>query len=216
MPLTARMYWLILLAALAYCPPGYAESEYEKIFKLSFEELANISVFSTSTLTVTSARQAPAAITIITHEDIRLSGASNLDELLDIYVPEFQVMKKDQSDMIGIRGIISDRNNKMLIIVNGRNMNIKTRDAGAFSERNLSMLGDIKKISVIRGSDSAVYEPGAIASIINIETFNSDDFEGIEFAARAGAFENFVNAEIKYGKKLNEDMGFFRERLYIQ
>jgi hypothetical protein len=59
-------------------------------------------------------------------------------------------MKKSQGNMMGIRGILSDRNNKMLMLVNGRNMNIKARDGGALSERHLSMLGDIRRISVVQ------------------------------------------------------------------
>ena len=43
---------------------------------------------------------APASITTITQEQIRLSGARNLDELLDIYVPGFQYMLKAQGNQI--------------------------------------------------------------------------------------------------------------------
>ena len=88
----------------------------------------------------------------------------------------------------------------MLMIVNGCNMNIKGRDGGALTERHLSMLGDIKTITVIRGPGSAVHGPGVIAGSIDIETKTGADLDGFEVSGQAGAYEEFLNAEIQYGK----------------
>ena len=56
----------------------------------------------------------------MTH-DIRHSGARDLDELLDIYIPNFQRMNEYyEFRKNGLRGINSDRDDKYLILVNGK------------------------------------------------------------------------------------------------
>ena len=186
-------------------PLGKAESD--DIFQLSLEELLNIQVRS-GTLTETSQRKLPVAATIITREMIEYSGARDLDELLEIYVPSLQTLQKATGDQLGIRGIISDRNTKFLLLVNGRIMNMRTSQ-GAISERFLSMLGDIERIEVVRGPGSAVYGPGAIAGVISIFTYTGDSFDGTEVEMRQGFYEEFGNFEVRHGVKLSEDSSLF-------
>ncbi len=59
------------------------------IFDLSIEELMTIEIPSSATLTGAKPRLVPAAVTMITEEQIQASGARSLNELLDIYVPNF-------------------------------------------------------------------------------------------------------------------------------
>ncbi|NRB40432.1 MAG: TonB-dependent receptor [Pseudomonadales bacterium] len=190
--------------------PGYNHAQSESIEKQHIFTLAELRLLKvdSGTLTPTPAEQAPASITTISAEDIKTSGARSLDELLDIYVPGFQYMKKSQTAMMGLRGIISDRNNKMLLTVNGRVMNTKLRDGGALTERNMSMLGDIRKITVIRSPGSAVYGPGAIAGVINIETLDGNDFNGGQASVRTGVREEFISAEFKFAKQLNNEVSW--------
>jgi outer membrane receptor protein involved in Fe transport len=89
-------------------------------------------------------------------------------------------------------------------------MNIKTSDSGAVTERWFSMLGDIKKITVITGAGSPIYGSGAIAGVINIETFNADDKQGLEIGAKLGAGEQFGMAEISYATEI-----FDNSKLYF-
>jgi len=182
----------------------------QNLISLKLEDLTQISLSSNSaTLSQTPLRDTPASVSVITHQDIIESGARNLDELLEIYVPSFTYMYKIQGNQIGLRGIISDRNNKILLLVNGKNMNIKAADGGAVSEQWFSMLGDIKKVTVISGSGSTIYGPGAIAGIISIETFNGDTFSGVEVSGRAGAEEKFYTAEMSIADKLSSDLSYY-------
>jgi iron complex outermembrane receptor protein len=180
------------------------------LLDLNLEDLTQISVVNTTaSLTATTGKDIPASVTIITEQDILESGARNLDELLDIYVPSFAYMYKVYGSQMGFRGIISDRNNKILLLVNGRVMNIKTSDGGAITERWFSMLGDIKKITVITGPGSPIYGPGAIAGVINIETFSAADKNGLEISGKIGAGEDFAMAEISYGGKIFDDANLY-------
>lgn len=125
--------------------PLLAAADGVDIFSLSLEELLNVRITG-PTLTETSRRLTPSATTTINHKMIADSGARNLFELLDIYVPNLQVSRHHATlPHIGIRGIFGDRDDKHLIIVNGHVMNNITQ-YGAFSERDLPMLEDIYEI----------------------------------------------------------------------
>ena len=182
----------------------------DNILLMDLEDLSQIETSDRSmTLTETDIKNTPSSMTIITQKDIQESGARNLDELLEIYVPDVAYMYKVQGNQLGMGGIISDRNNKILLRLNGQSLNIKASDGGAVTERWFSMLGDIKKITVISGPGSSIYGPGAIAGIINIETFNADTFDGFETNVKAGAVENFTSFDAKYATHFSNGIGLF-------
>ncbi len=189
-----------LLIIISFLLPRFCFSESIEVFmEMTLEELLQVQVSQSVTLTGTDRRKLPAAVIHISHEDINRTGARDLDELLKAYVPGLQTMMKiNGGDPLGIRGIISDRNNKFLILVNGRVMNEKTQ-WGAISERALSMLGDIQYINVIRGPGSVLYGPGALAGVINIVTHTGKSAEGGRVQIREGFIEEFSSVEIQYG-----------------
>ena len=196
---------LVVVQFLTSCLYAYSD-----LFMLDLEELSNIEIKNTSaTLTKTDIKNIPASITVITHKDIVESGARNLDELLEIYVPSFAYMYKVQGSQIGFRGIISDRNNKVLLLVNNRVMNIKTTDGGADTERWFSTLGDIDNIKVITGSGSAIYGSGAIAGVISIETFSGKTRDGVHVSSKVGIGQEFYNTEVSYGTTIKDDIHLY-------
>ena len=184
-------------------------SAMQRLEKLNLEELLQAKIAPPPSLTRTAKRLIPAAVTTITREQIDRSAARSLDELLEIYVPGLQIMFKDTGGHpLGFRGIISDRNNKFLILVHGRIMNERTT-SGAIPERFLSMLGDIEQIEVVRGPGSAIYGPGAIAGVVSITTYNGLSFEGTDVKVRQGFIEQFSSFEMRHGTKMSENSGLF-------
>jgi iron complex outermembrane receptor protein len=177
------------------------------VFEMPLEKLMEIEVVSTATLTQTKPRLVPAAVTTITAEQIRSSGARSLYELLDIYVPNLQWSRHHwENDQMGLRGIINDRNDKYMLLINGRNMNDRTH-YGVLTEQDLVLLSDIHHIDVVRGPGSALYGPGAISMVINIVTYSSDTFQGTEVTGRMGSIEEFYSGELKYGRKNDANDG---------
>ena len=184
--------------AMVVCVCAYAQPQNTDLTDLSLDELSNIKVKSTATLTDTKPRLVPAAVTTITDEQIEASGARSLFELLDIYVPNLQWKRNMwEADNIGLRGIINDRNDKFLLLVNGRIMNEHTH-TGVVTELDLPMLNDIHHIDVVRGPGSSLYGPGAISMVINIITYNANTFKGTEITSRLVAIEESYTAEIKH------------------
>ncbi len=184
-----------------------SEAPIDELLDLSLEELMNVEVDSPATLTKTKARLVPAAVTTITHEDINTCGARSLFELLDIYVPNLQWWRNHwEADNMGLRGILSDRDDKYLMLVNGRVMNERTH-YGALTERDLVLLQDIHHIDIVRGPGSALYGPGAVSMVINIVTYNAENFEGTEVTTRLGAVEEFYSAELKHTQPFQDGIG---------
>ena len=161
------------------------------------------------TLTSTPRRHIPAAVTRITQDMIRSSGARSLYELFDIYVPNFQWIKHNYlGPHFGLRGIISDKDEKYLLLVNGRTMNERTTQ-GTNPEQDMPMLDDIHHIDIIRGPGSAIYGLGAVSMVVDIHTETANTFQGSKITTKVGAFEEFYTLEFKHGRMLDEDTGLY-------
>ena len=179
------------------------------IYELSLEELWNLQVTKVGTLTSTTFRHVPAAVTRITQDDIFSSGARDMIELLDIYVPGLQWIRHNFEIMhLGIRGIISDREDKIMIRLNGKVMNERTH-IGAISERDFPMMDDIRYIDIIRGAGSAVYGLGAVSMVIDIHTFDGQTATGGSVTLRGGGLYNFGTLSLQNTFDLPKDRNLY-------
>jgi len=203
----AGLLFIITLTLFLTAGALAEEQSANDLTDMDLTDLMNVEVAQTATLTETTPRLVPAAMTTITADQIKASGARNLFELLDIFVPNFQWMRHHwEPDHMGLRGIINDRDDKYLMLVNGRIMNERTH-FGAVTERDLVMLRDIHHVDIVRGPGSALYGPGAISMVINIVTFTGETFQGTEVTGQVGAVQEFYSAEVKHGKKFQDDDG---------
>ncbi len=174
-------------------------SETERLFDMSLEELLQVRMGS---LTETDIHMTPASVTVISSDDIRSSGARSMYELLDIMVPNLQVVNHNYgSQHVGVRGVINDRDTTYLLILNGKILNHRSK-IGATTELDFPMLADIKEVHVVRGAGSAVYGPGAIAGVISVKTFDGETLDNNELVYRKGVVEDFNSYEFKYKKEL--------------
>ncbi|MDG5816788.1 TonB-dependent receptor plug domain-containing protein [Chitinispirillales bacterium ANBcel5] len=141
---------------------------------LSLHDIFSIELTSGSFLELDLSRS-PLSMTIITSDQLSVSGARTMSEALEIFVPGFQYMfNKWNGTLWGMRGVALDRNTKIIYLVNGHKMNTQARD-GFLSETVLGFLNDIERIEVLRGPAGLVYGSGAIAGIINVVTKKAED-----------------------------------------
>ena len=138
------------------------------LFSLSLRELSNIKI-NTGGLFGKASKEAPSPITVIDSAKIELSGAKNLANLLEQYVPGLMVMSHSEGDKIGLRGNIAAENYKLLLLVNGKNVTNMVYE-GVITEIDQWELGDIDRVEVVSGPGSVTYGTGAIAGVINIIT----------------------------------------------
>ncbi len=116
-----------------------------------------------------SSLEAPNATTVITAEDIRLSGASSLVELLR-RVPGADVMELGVgSANLSLRGFNQRIANKVLVLVDGRSEYQDFLGMTLWSSLPIA-LEEIDRIEVIRGPGSALYGANAMLGVVNIIT----------------------------------------------
>lgn len=186
-----------------------ANDEPVDLFSLSLEQLMELPVTELGSLTSTSLKKTPAAITRINEQDIVNTGARSLFELLDITVPGVQWIRHQWSTShLGTRGIISNTDDKVMIRVNGRVMNERTH-FGAVSERDFPMLSDIYSINVIRGAGSSLYGLGAVSMVIDITTHSANTKEGVGLTLRSGGVYQFNSFEGHFSKTFQNDLGLY-------
>jgi iron complex outermembrane receptor protein len=132
-----------------------------------------------------SSLEAPNATTVITSEDIRLSGATSLPELLR-RVPGAEVMMLGTgSANLSLRGFNQRVANKVLVLVDGRTEYQDFLGMTLWSSIPVE-LEDIERIEVIRGPGSALYGANAMLGVVNIITRAPGSGPRARFQAHAG------------------------------
>lgn len=162
--------------------------------------------FSTANGKSQPLEKAPAAASVITAQQIKTMGATNLDEVLES-VPGLHVSLSSArfSPVYSIRGIQTDKNPQVLMLINGVPMTeLYFGDRGP---RSTLPVNSIARVEVIRGPGSTVYGADAFAGVINVITKTADDIEGVEVGARAGSFDS-KEGWVLFGAK-RADWNFF-------
>jgi outer membrane cobalamin receptor len=111
----------------------------------------------------------PSTVTVLSADDIRLSGALSVPDLLRRVVGvEVMSPSAGHSD-VAIRGFQRKLNNKVLVLIDGRSTYLDFLGATFFGIMPIE-LEEIERIEVIRGPGSAVYGANAVTGVINIIT----------------------------------------------
>jgi iron complex outermembrane recepter protein len=185
--------------------PSFAEEtdpEFEAILRLDIAEMTVTSV-SKRAQKITDV---PAAVYVITQEDIRRSGITTLPETLRM-VPGMQVARTDSSRWaISARGFNNTLSNKLLVMIDGRSVYAPVL-SGVYWDDQSTMLRDIERIEVIRGPGASLWGANAVNGIINIITKNAADTQGNYVSTGIGNEEDFI--EGRRGGKLGTD-GYYR------
>jgi vitamin B12 transporter len=122
----------------------------------------------TATRIPTPQDRVPAALTVITRQDIEERGYRTLAEALSA-VPGMRLVQAGgvgQQASAFLRGSASRH---VLVLLDGVPVNDPSEPNGAFNFGN-ELLGDIQRIEVVRGPASALYGSGAIGGVVNMIT----------------------------------------------
>lgn len=171
----------------------------------SIENLMNMAVTSVSKTEQKLSRVA-AAIFVITQEDIRRSGATNIPDLLRM-VPGLDVAQINGSTWaIGSRGFNQQLANKLLVTVDGRSVYSPTF-SGVFWDTLDLPLEDIDRIEVIRGPGGSIWGANAVTAVISIFTKKAAETTGTLVEAGGGNLQQGFGL-VQYGGKLGRDTDF--------
>ena len=163
----------------------------------------NIKAGKTATITTASSQaeslaEVPVPTTLITAEMIANSGGRNLQEVLAAYVPGMNIIDCDDDINIAMRGIFSNTQEKILIMLNGHRLNSHATNTAA-PDFSIS-LEKIKQIEVLRGPASSLYGGVALTAVVNIITKQGADVDGLEARAGIGNYGQ-IKADAVFGKR---------------
>lgn len=142
--------------------------------------------------------QAPSNVYVVTDEDIRQSGATDLPTVLR-RIPGLEVMQMTGADFnVSARGDNQPFANKMLVMVDGRSIYLDVQ-GNVFWKSLPITLPEIKRIEVLKGPASAMYGFNAFDGVINIITKSPEEMKGTTLQFGGGELGTISSAAIHAG-----------------
>ncbi|MCX7099099.1 MAG: TonB-dependent receptor [Methylococcales bacterium] len=163
-----------LLSIGTFSPCSVAADDF---LDFPLEKLGSIPVTSIATGTSKPIFQSAAVTSVITAEQIKSMGATEIHQVLET-VPGVHA---SYQDVVGdynysMRGIKNSTNSQILVMLNGTR--ITTPFSGGVMDFMELPIEAIARVEVIRGPGSALYGADAFAGIINIITKKAKDIKG--------------------------------------
>jgi iron complex outermembrane recepter protein len=188
------------VSALGSSQTPSASKTNQDITSLGIEDLLKIDVFD-SFKTPMPLRKVPAAVYIVTQDDIRRSGAINLAEALRL-VPGVEVARIGVIYYsITLRGFGGELSNKVLVLLDGRTLYSPYQNAVYWEVEDVVM-ENIDRIEVIRGPGGSLWGANAANGVINIVTKSSKRTQGGLVTHEVGDLER-NQTQVQYGGKLS-------------
>lgn len=179
--------------------------EGQTLADFSIEQLGDLTVHSVTRQT-TRLADAPAAVYLISGDDIRRSGAATLPEALRL-APNLQVASTGgQGYAITARGFSSSLENKLLVMIDGRSV-YSPLFSGVFWDMQDVVMEDIERIEVISGPGATIWGANAVNGVINIITKPARETQG--GIASVSASERGHEETLRYGGRMDNG-GFYR------
>ena len=173
-----------------------------QLVQLSLEELGNIEV-TTVAKEPEEVWHTPAAVYVITSDQIRSSGATTIPEALRL-APGVQVSRIDSNRWaVGIRGLTSQFSKGVLVMIDGRVVYTPLFEGVYWSIQDL-VLDDIERIEVIRGPGATIWGSNAVNGVINIITKSAFDTPGTYISATGGNVDQGLGSA-RYGSVHRDD-----------
>lgn len=142
--------------------------------------------------------EVPVPTTLITEDMIHNCGGQNLQEVLAAYVPGMNIVDCNDDINISMRGIYSNGQEKILIMLNGHRLNNYSTNI-ASPDYSIS-LEKIKQIEVLRGPASSLYGGVALTAVVNIITKQGADIDGVMIKGGIGNYHQ-LRGDLLFGKR---------------
>jgi iron complex outermembrane receptor protein len=177
---------------------------------LGIEELLNVEITSV-TKKQTPLMATPAAVAVLTGDDVRRLGVTSIPEALRA-VPGMQVARINANSWaITARGFNNQFANKLLVMVDGRTVYTPTF-AGVYWDVQDMVLQDLERIEIIRGPGATLWGANAVNGVINILSKSAKDTQGGLVSADYGT-EDRPSVSARYGGQLATNLFY---RVYVK
>ena len=159
-----------------------AQSEETSPELMLFEDIPKLVA---ATRTERSVRDVPSAVSVISADEIRASGATSLQQLLQT-VPGLDFMQITRGDLnVASRGFVAPTSTSLLVMIDERSVYLDFFGITLWEHLNVT-LQDIERIEIVRGPGSALYGANAFAGTINIVTRRARDLPRLTLRSGAG------------------------------
>jgi iron complex outermembrane receptor protein len=167
--------------------------------RLTIEELAEVDITSASRLTESLATT-PAAVTIISDEEIRRSGAITLADAMRLAGVLDVARIHGNAWAVSARGFTITTANKLLVMIDGRTI-YSPLFSGTFWDAQDVFVADIDRIEVVRGPGGATWGANAVNGVINVITKPAAATRGTFVNLIGGSVDRFVGS-VRHGGRL--------------
>lgn len=200
--LSSRTFIVLILSTVPLLAHADEESNIDALFKMDLEQLMQVRI-SVSDRSEETLERSAAAVSILSAEDIKLSGIRTIPELLRL-IPGFNVRRIDANKWaINSRRIPQRFSGSMLVLKDGRTL-YNPLFAGTYWDLPDNLLSDLKHIEVIRGPGSSAWGANAITGVINIVTKSAHDTTGGLAVIGAGSGEIKQELAARYGQPVKD------------
>jgi iron complex outermembrane receptor protein len=198
-PARATVLLLLLHTGMLLAATPQTQRRAQKLKSLTLQQLGEVEV-TTQSKEPTQLWATPAAIYVLTGEDIRRSGVTNIPDALRL-IPGVNVARVNGSRnwAVGIRGFADQFSKYVLVLIDGRSVYTPLFGGVLWTANNV-MLEDIDRIEVIRGPGGTIWGADAVNGIINIITKHSQDTKGTLLAAGGGNVDQNTE-DARYGSE---------------
>ena len=189
----AKLVTILAIVVMIAVPATYGADpcDYDEgFYHMSLEELMEVEIVSASRQKQKLSDVAMPA-SIITAEDIRYSGLTNLYEILQ-FAPSIDALQIDRNRYaLGVRGLHDTWSDRTLTLINGRTADNPIFGGSEFLRQPL-LLEDIKQIEILRGPSGAAWGANAFNGAINIITKSPEECRGLLVSSGTDHFgDNF-------------------------
>ena len=178
-----RRISLLFMGSMLFCATAYASEKPSELPSSDpeFDQILSLNIKDLNVTSVAKREQklsdTPAAIYVITQNDLRRSGVTTIPEALRM-VPGLDVARVSSNRWaISSRGFNGTLANKLLVMIDGRSI-YSPVFSGTYWDDQSTLIQDIDRIEVIRGPGASLWGANAVDGVINIITKNAEETQG--------------------------------------
>lgn len=201
----ARPIFVLHVCIVGICSAQRVGVPTGRLDQLSVDELFKIEVTSVGRQ-AQELSKAPAAVFVLTAEDIKRSGATNIPEALQ-WVPGLTVLRIDgRSWVISARGDAGIYSKTMLLMIDGRSLYTPLFGGVIWDAVDVN-LGDVERIEVVRGPGAVMWGPNAVNGVVNIITKRAEATKGGSITTSTGN-QARGEAQVRWGDTLGDRLAY--------
>ncbi|MBF0595786.1 MAG: TonB-dependent receptor, partial [Candidatus Omnitrophica bacterium] len=177
-------------------PPLFAADV--NLMDKSLEDLLNTDVSSSGFFKMNQ-KKAPGYTTVFTAQDIDLSTARTMHDLLDRYAPGVSMSNREFGSMTSQRGIAVDASAKTVYMLDGTSLAMR-QHFGYMLPLDLPFMKYLDRVEVVNGPGAIVHGSGAISGFVNMIPKSGKDYQGWDITTEYGIDDRSEKLEVGYGK----------------